>query len=44
MSLKITILKTGLSKVIPADNYSVEDIKKTFKVYGEAGYYVKFYR
>ena len=44
MSLKITNLKTGLSKVVAADNYSVEDLEKTFKVYEGAGYYVQFQR
>lgn len=44
MSLKITHIKTGLSKVVPADDYSVADIEKTFKVYEGAGYYVKFLR
>jgi len=44
MSLKIINLKTMRSKVIPADDYSVADIEKTFKVYEEAGYYVKFQR
>lgn len=44
MSLKITNLKTGLSKVVAADHYSNEDVAKTFKVYEEAGYYVKFQR
>ena len=44
MSLKITNPKTGLSKVVAADHYSNEDVAKTFKVYEEAGYYVKFQR
>ena len=44
MSLKITNLKTGLSKIVNADHYTIEDIEKTFKVYEEAGYYVKFQR
>ncbi len=43
MSLKITNLKTGLSKVVAMPD-DVSEVAKTFKVYEEAGYYVKFQR
>lgn len=42
--LKITNPKTGLSKVVDADKYTVQEFKKTFEVYVDAGFSVKIVR
>ena len=44
MKLKITNLKTGLSKVVNADDYTMQQFKLTFEVYVDAGYSVKILR
>jgi hypothetical protein len=46
MSVKLRIknTKTGLSKVVNASKYTVEQFKKTFEVYVDAGFSVKILR
>jgi len=38
MKLKITNIKTGLSKMIDISNYTKQEIEKITKVYIDAGY------
>ena len=44
IDLKITNLKTGLSKTVNADDYTVDDFFKTFTVYVDAGFSIKILR
>lgn len=44
VNLKITNLKTGLSKKVNADEYTMKDFKKTFEVYVDAGFSIKIIR
>jgi hypothetical protein len=44
VDLKITNPKTGLSKTVNADSYTVQDFKRTFEVYVDAGFSIKIIR
>lgn len=44
VDLKITNLKTKLSKMVNADNYTMQEFKKTFEVYVDAGFSIKIIR
>ena len=44
IDLRITNLKTGLSKTVNADEYSLFDLEKTFTTYEPAGFRVKIVR
>jgi hypothetical protein len=44
VDLKITNLKTKLIKIIDADNYTMQEFKKTFEVYVGAGFSIKIIR
>lgn len=44
VDLKITNPKTGLSKKVNADNYTMQEFKKTFEVYVDAGFSIKIIR
>lgn len=44
IDLKITYLKTGLSKKVNADKYTMNDFIKTFEAYVDAGFSIKIIR
>lgn len=44
VDLKITNPKTGLSKTINADEYTVQNFIRTFEVYVDAGFSIKIIR
>ncbi len=44
VTLRITNMKNGLSKLIDASDYSMIDLEKTFKAYEPAGFLVKIIR
>ena len=44
VDLKITNPKTGLSKTVNADDYTVQQFKRTFEVYVDAGFSIKIIR
>ena len=44
IDLRITNLKTGLSKKVNADNYTMQDFIKTFEGYIQAGFAIKIIR
>ena len=44
IDLRITNVKTGLSKMVNADEYSLFDLEKTFTTYEPAGFRVKIIR
>lgn len=44
VDLRITNTRTKLSKIVNADEYTMEEFKKTFEVYIEAGYSIKIIR
>ena len=44
IDLKITNVKTGLSKMVNADEYSLFDLEKTFTTYEPAGFRIKIIR
>lgn len=44
ITLRITNMKNGLSKLIEASDYSMLDLEKTFEAYEPAGFLVKIIR
>jgi len=42
--LKITNEKTGLSKLVDADKYTMDDFIKTYESYIQAGFAIKIMR
>ena len=42
--LRITNVKTGLSKMVNVDEYTVQEFQKTFETYVDAGFSIKIIR